>query len=75
MKAKYWDESTCSYLPVKVPDGCTTYEVDKESMVTCPGCGRRVMYGNCFTSKRFYTSDGLWAFSVCPVCHGKECGR
>ena len=75
MKAKYWDESTRSYLPVKVPDGCTTYEVDKESMVTCPGCGRRVMYGNCFTSKRFYTSDGLLAFSVCPVCHGKECGR
>lgn len=55
MKAKYWDESSSSYYPVKVPDGCTTYEVDMETFVTCPGCGKRVMYGDCFTSRRFYT--------------------
>ena len=75
MKVKLWDESSRAYSDVEVPDGCTCYEDSLDEMVTCPGCGGRVRFGSCYTSRRFYTQSGLWALAVCPACHEREWGR
>lgn len=72
MRAKLWDKSTNTYSDVEVPNGCRSYEFDLEAFVTCPSCGGKVKYGSCYTSRRFYTPNGVWALAVCPACHERE---
>ena len=72
MRAKLWDESAGDYSEVDVPDGCMHLGHDLEAMVTCPSCGKKVKYGSCYASHRFFVPKGIWALAVCPACHERE---
>lgn len=75
MKAKLWDKSTNTYSDVEVPYGCSFYEENMGAIITCPSCGERLKFGDCHTSRKFYTLNGIFALSVCPACHEREWGR
>lgn len=48
----------------------TTKDYEKE--INCICCERTVKFGDCYTSRRYYSASGLWGLWVCPECYKKE---
>ena len=56
------------YIPYKLPEGSTLYEVDLDKVVSCCSCGRSVKYGETYTSRRIHTEFGL-GYAECEKCY------
>ena len=69
MKAKMWIAKIDRYIePVEIDDNCSLYEDDMEKEVTCPWSGKKVPYGETYTSQVFHTSLGM-GYAVCKECY------
>ena len=68
-----WNFNTRKYEPYSVPAdwNCKTYSVDMDEIVNCPHCGRKVCFGDCYTSRQIHTKHGM-GFAVCEKCYEKE---
>ena len=69
-----WNEKEHKYEPFTVPSSyiCRMYSDDMDLVVNCPHCGRKVLYGNGYTSCQIFESNGLFGYAVCPECHERE---
>lgn len=68
---KKWDYETESYKDYKLPKKASLFEFDLDTIVQCAGCGRRLMYGKCYTSKVIHNSFGF-GYGVCEDCYVDE---
>lgn len=76
MKFKKWNVLLHKYEETEIPDSwnCKTYSDDMDEIVNCPQCGRRLRFGETYTSLEVHTSIGF-GFGVCQECYDKEWER
>jgi hypothetical protein len=68
-----WDEWLGGYRPWLVPAErkVLAYSDDMDEPCACARCGKRVTYGECYTSMQIHTYFGI-GYAVCPECHELE---
>lgn len=66
--AKIWNETKQYYDPYSLPDGASAYENDMKKVVSCACCGKKVEYGETYTSHRIHTDMGF-GYAVCEECY------
>ena len=68
-----WDEWLRVYMPWLVPADrkVLTYSDDMDEPCACARCGKRVTFGECYTSFQIHTILGI-GYAVCPECHERE---
>lgn len=69
--ARKWDEEKREYEPYELPDGSTCYEIDMDKAVNCARCGKKMIFGNGYTSRQIHTEMGF-GYCVCGTCYSKE---
>lgn len=72
--ARKWDPFRQVYEPCVIDELCSTYEGDMEKIVVCPQCGRKLKFGETYTSKEIHTGFGI-GYAVCGDCYQKEWER
>jgi len=65
-----WDERRREYYPYHVPDDwkLLCYSADMDEPCNCALCGKKMTYGEGYTSFQVHTEMGL-AYTVCEDCH------
>lgn len=65
-----WNYETRKYEPYFVPDEwrVTTYADDMDVIVNCPHCGKKLAYGDSYTSHEIHTEYGF-GYAVCGECY------
>ena len=68
-----WDEWERAYYPYDIPDDweVTAFAIDMDKVVNCARCGRKVVFGDTYTSCQIHTSHGF-GYAVCESCHDRE---
>ena len=68
-----WNYDTKQYDPYEVPEdwNIPLYCEDLETVINCVSCGKKTLYGACYTSIVLHSDLGL-GYAVCPECHEKE---
>ncbi len=76
MLLKKWNWKTREYDPYEIPDdwNVKTYSHDMDEIVNCPHCGRKVEFGDTYTSREIHTEHGF-GYSVCGDCYAREWER
>lgn len=71
-----WNRAAHAYEPYDIPDGwdVSCYETDMEKGVSCCQCGRRLPFGETYTSLEVHTQHGF-GYGVCYDCHMTEIAR
>lgn len=69
MKAYLWNGK--EYEPYELPEGSSLYETDMDKEVSCCKCGRKIKYGDCYTSREIHTENGF-GYSECEDCYFKK---
>lgn len=49
-------------------EGSSCYEADMNKVVSCASCGKKILYGNGYTSHRIHTNMGF-GYAVCERCY------
>lgn len=72
-----WDYKLHKYIDVEVPDkyNCKVYSNDMEEIVNCPHCGKKLKFGETYTSLEFHTTPLGFGYGVCQKCYDKEWER
>ena len=52
-----------------------TFSNNMQEEINCRSCGKKILFGDGYTSQEIFTIDGFWGYIVCPECHEKENGR
>ena len=71
MKANKWLEKDHKYIPYELPEGASLYEDDMDKEVACCWCGKKVKFGDCYTSKHIHTDMGI-GYAECEECYFGE---
>ena len=71
MKAKKWNFKEKKYYDYELPKGSVLSVVDMDEVITCASCGKKLIFGNAYTSKQIH-SNGGFGYSVCNQCYKKE---
>jgi hypothetical protein len=67
-----WNYSTHKYEPFESPARVTTlYSEDMVAEVDCAECGKRMPFGDGYTSRRIHNKFGF-GYPVCEGCYAKE---
>ena len=76
MTLKKWNWKTREYDPYEIPDdwNVKTYSNDMDEIINCPHCGRKIAFGDCYTSREIHTKHGF-GYSVCGDCYAREWER
>ena len=61
-------EKDRKYVDYELPEGASTYESDMDKEVACCWCGRKVKYGECYTSRHIHTTNGF-GYAECEHCY------
>lgn len=71
-----WNYKEHIYKHYKIPDdwNCKTYSNDMEEVINCPHCGRKLKFGNSYTSLEIHTDSGF-GYGVCGKCYQDEWTR
>ena len=75
MNIQKWNKEKKEYEPYSVPKDwrVTLFETDMEAVVHCAECGRKMIFGDGYTSRLIHTSMGM-GYTVCEKCYKKENG-
>lgn len=71
MKAEKWNPKTKKYYDYNLPERACLYSDDMDKIVTCARCGRKMLFGDGYTSREIHAEHGL-GYTVCEQCHEKE---
>lgn len=76
MQLRKWDYAAHEYKTFEVPDewNVTLWSPSMLTMVNCPHCGRKLAYGDSYTSLEIHNEFGL-GYAVCEDCYKKELER
>ena len=74
---KKWNYKTRKYDEFESPAEFPILELPSEeeylSMeIQCTNCGKKVSYGDCYTSRTIHNYIGI-GYPVCEDCHRREC--
>lgn len=58
-KALKWIPDKKDYIPYDLPDGTCLYTDNMEQEIACCQCGKKVKYGDCYTSQTIQTPKGF----------------
>ena len=68
MQARKWNETKGTYDPYELPEGSSKYENDMDVIVSCACCGKKITYGDAYTSHKIYDHIGF-GYVVCGDCY------
>lgn len=68
MEARIWNEVKNDYDPYELPEGASLYEQNMDTVVSCACCGKKVIYGNAYTSHKIHDYIGF-GYAVCGDCY------
>ena len=73
MILRKWNCRTHKYEDYEIPDKwkVSLMESDMNVMVNCPHCGKKIRFGETYTSRQFHNWVGL-GLGVCEKCYEKE---
>lgn len=71
MKAKKWDFKTKEYYEYELPEHACLLSDDMIKVIACAECGRKMLFGDGYTSKQIHTELGF-GYAVCEKCYEKE---
>lgn len=71
MKAQKWDFKTKKYYDYDLPEGACLYSNNMDKIVACAQCGRKMLFGDGYTSRQIHTEYGS-GYAVCERCYEKE---
>lgn len=71
MKAKKWNPKTKEYYDYELPDKACLYSNDMGKVIACAKCGRKMTFGDGYTSKQIHTEYDF-GYAVCEECYKKE---
>lgn len=73
MILKKWNYETNQYYDYEIPNDwkCKIYSEDLEAIINCPHCGKKIKYGDSFTSFEFHNQFGM-GYGVCDECYQEE---
>lgn len=76
MILRKWNYKTHKYEPYEIPDNwnCKTYSINMEEIINCPHCGRKLKFGDSYTSLEIHTDMGF-GYGVCEKCYQNEWTR
>lgn len=76
MILRKWNNKEHTYEPYEIPDdwNCKTYSNDMEEIINCPHCGRKLKFGDYYTSIEIHTDIGF-GYGVCRKCYQDEWTR
>lgn len=76
MKLNKWNYEKHDYEEYEIPDNweCKTYSTNMEMPVNCPHCGKKVKFGDTYTSQEIHTDAGF-GYAICEECYQKEMER
>lgn len=67
-----WNYDTHKYEPFESPAKVMSlYSEDMDEPVNCANCGRRMTYGDCYTSQTIHNKVGF-GYPVCGDCYAIE---
>lgn len=66
-----WDFEKHEYHDAEIADTACTYSDDMDKVVTCASCGKKMLFGNGYTSRQYHTPYGI-GYTVCQDCYNKE---
>lgn len=72
-KALKWIDEKKEYIPYDLPDGACLYTDNMEQEIACCQCGKKVKFGDCYTSRTIHTELGL-GYAECEDCYCKDLG-
>ncbi len=70
-RAKRWDFEKHQYEEVDIPDKASAFQANMDTKVECAECGRKIAFGDGYTSRRIHTNLGL-GYAVCKRCYNLE---
>lgn len=73
MVLQKWNYKKHNYEDYKVPDNWNvkTYGNGMEEIINCAQCGKKLKFGDSYTSLEVHTGMGF-GYSVCEDCYEKE---
>lgn len=73
MVLRKWNNKAHEYDPYEVPGDwyVSIFEVNMDTVVNCAECGKKIMFGQGYTSRKIHTRYGM-GYVVCKDCYGKE---
>lgn len=74
MKAQKWDFKARKYYDYDLPEGVCLYSADMDKVIACAQCGKRILFGDSYPSRRIYAihSTHGFGYAVCEQCYDKE---
>ena len=68
-----WNPATRTYRTYDIPKDWNTpiYSSDMGEVINCAQCGKKITYGDSYTSKQVHTYIGF-GYPVCRECYEKE---
>lgn len=71
-----WNAFVHKYEEYEVPDdwNCKSYSNNMDEVVNCAKCGRKMLYGDSYTSLEIHTDMGF-GYAVCSRCYQGEMKR
>lgn len=73
MLVKKFNEMTKEYEYYNIPDDwyCPLYLNDMDAEINCARCGKKILFGDGYTSRQIHNSHGL-GYSICMDCNVVE---
>lgn len=71
MKARKFNFKTRRYTEYELPQFAKMYTPNMNEFIPCAQCGKRIRYGDSYTSLQIHNEMGL-AYPVCHECYDKE---
>lgn len=71
-----WNWDKREYEDCEIPDdwSCKVYSEDMDEIVNCAHCGKKIRFGEGYTSMEIHTKAG-WGYVVCKDCYAEEWER
>ena len=71
-----WNTKKHKYEEYTIPDNwkVKTFSPNMDEEVNCVSCGKKIKFGDCYTSLEIHTSVGF-GFAVCETCYNEEYKR
>lgn len=66
--AQIFNEEKLTYETYELPEGSSLYEGSMSKIVSCASCGKKIKYGNSYTSRRIHNQFGF-GYAVCESCY------
>ena len=73
MKCKKWISQKHQYEECEISDNCSLFEVDMDKEIDCCSCGKKIKFGDGFTSRVYHNNFGF-GYVECEECYDKHRG-